>query len=116
MKKLGLELGGGYNSAYKRYEFVGAYDVKGCNAYHKGDYKGNAYYGTFIDDIKTVPPFTPAELKSSLEHTEDQYRPQGFDCVEGLHLSYETLSLRSVGLYFSFAYVLFGCKGIHFKL
>ena len=87
VNKLGLQLGGGYNELGKRYEFIGSYGVKGCNAYHKGIYKDMAYYSTTLNGKDTVPPFTSAEIKSSLDHTEDQYRPKGYDCVEGLHLS-----------------------------
>ena len=71
------------------YNFAGDYGTKGCYSYHKGDDKGVVYYGT---NGENEEPPTPPEIKSSLDHTDDQYRPQGFDCVEGLHLTSVILS------------------------
>ena len=66
-EKLGLTGGKtGYN--YARHNT----NIKGCYAYSgkHTEYKGSYWYGMGAS----------AEIKGSLDHTEDFYRPEGFDC------------------------------------
>ena len=66
-EKLGLKEGAsGYN-------YAGDWTYKGCYAYGGGNYKGAYWYGMG----------TSAQIKGSLDHTEEFYRPEGFDCQIG---------------------------------
>ena len=64
-----LELKPGTSSWY----FAGDYGIKGCYAYSGGHYKGSYWYGMGAS----------AEIKGSLDHTKEYYRPEGFDCPKG---------------------------------
>ena len=77
-EKLGLKAG------TSSWSFAGDYSIKGCYAYAGGQYKGSYWYGMG----------TSAEIKGSLDHSDEHYRPEGFDCPKGWILNYEFVILH----------------------
>ena len=61
-----------YNDQHKNTD-IKPNGIKGCYAYSGGEYKGSFWYGIGAS----------AEIKGSLAHTEEFYRPEGFDCQIG---------------------------------
>ena len=62
--------------------------IKGCYAYSGGPYKDSYWYGNGDS----------AEIRGSLDHTDEFYRPEGLDCQIGYILSYEFQILQHIYL------------------